>query len=237
MPDSRPHRDVVSFVRRSARMNASQRGALRRHRARYVLDVPSGELDTSVSEDASIDWAAVFGREAPLCVEIGSGTGDSLVAMAAHRPGADVVAFEVYERAVASTLGKLARAEVRNVRVAMVDGVQGLERLFDEGAVSELWTFFPDPWHKTRHHKRRLVSRGFGDLVASRLRPDGVWRIATDWEEYAWWMREELDDHPRLRNLHDGWAPRLAERPVTKYEARGLAAGRQVYDLAYGVRA
>lgn len=229
----RPHRDVVSFVRRSTRMNESQTKAWERHAADFVLDIPHGEIDTSVADGTDVDWAASFGREAPLIVEIGSGVGDSLVPMAAGRPEANVLAFEVFEPAVASTLGRIGRAGVTNVRLALVDGAQGLAKLIDDGAITELWTFFADPWHKKRHHKRRLVGTDFADLVTAKLAPGGLWRLATDWEDYALWMREHLDRHPGLVNVHDGWAPRLAERPVTKYEAKGIAAGRTVHDLTY----
>lgn len=214
-------------------MNESQRNSWRRYADRYLVKVSTDSRNTTVAHDAVVDWSAEFGRAGELIVEIGSGTGDSLVPMSARRPEANIVAFEVYEPAVASTMGKLARAEIDNVRIVTSDGAQGLDRLFSDGSISELWTFFADPWHKTRHHKRRLVSRAFGEIVAKKLRAGGIWRLATDWEEYAWWMREQLDDHPALRNVHSGWAPRLAERPVTKYEARGLAAGRNVYDLCY----
>ncbi|MHA6525584.1 tRNA (guanosine(46)-N7)-methyltransferase TrmB [Tessaracoccus sp. G1721] len=229
----RLHRDVVSFVRRSARMNESQARSWERHRGAYVVEVPRGELSTSIAEGATVDWADEFGRRAPIIVEIGSGAGDSLVPMAAGRPGANVVAFEVFEPAVASTLGKIDRAGLTNVRMVVADGAQGLEQLFEDGSVSELWTFFADPWHKKRHHKRRLVGPDFADVVTAKLEPGGLWRLATDWEDYALWMREHLDDAPGLVNEHDGWAPRLAERPLTKYESRGLAAGRHVFDLTY----
>lgn len=234
----RLRRDVVSFVRRSARMNESQAGAWERHERDFVVEVERGEVSTSIADGASVDWTAAFGREAPLIVEIGSGAGDSLVPMAADRAEANIVAFEVFEPAIASTLGKLGRRGVTNVRVVVADGAQGLAKLFDDGSVSELWTFFADPWHKKRHHKRRLVNTEFAGLVARKLAPGGVWRLATDWEDYALWMREHLDGAPGLRNEylddeHDGWAPRLAERPVTRYEAKGIAAGRRVYDLAY----
>lgn len=226
-------RDVVSYVRRSTRMNESQLRAWTRHRDAYVVEVPHSDLSTSVAPDAEVDWAAEFGRSAPLIVEIGSGAGDSLVPMAAARPDADVVAFEVFEPAVASTLGRIARAGIDNVRVVIADGAQGLSRLLDDASLTEVWTFFADPWHKKRHHKRRLVGRDFADVVADKLVPDGLWRLATDWEDYAIWMREHLDESPRLRNENSGWAPRLEARPVTKYERRGLEAGRAVYDLTY----
>ena len=229
----RLHRDVVSYVRRSTRMNESQERAWFRYKQQYVVAVLRGDLSTSVAPEARVDWAEQFGREAPLIVEIGSGGGDSLVPMAKGRPESNVVAFEVFEPAVASTLSRIAREEVDNVRMVVADGAQGLAVLFDDASVSELWTFFADPWHKKRHHKRRLVGTDFADVVAARLVPGGVWRLATDWEDYALWMREHLDAHPLFVNVHDGWAPRLEERPVTKYERKGLEAGRAVYDLTY----
>lgn len=229
----RVHRDVVSYVRRSARMNESQERAWRAYADAWVIHVPRRELSTSVHPEARVDWVAIFGRTAPLLVEIGSGRGDALAAIAAAHPDANVIAFEVFQPAVASTLSRLARANLTNARVVLANGVEGLEHLFEPASVSELFTFFPDPWHKARHHKRRLVSTEFADLVASRLTAEGVWRLATDWAGYADAMREVLDHHPLLENAHDGWAPRYATRPLTKYEQRGLAAGRTIRDLTY----
>jgi len=232
----RVHRDVVSFVRRSSRMNTSQQRNWDAWHDRYVVQVPRGERHTSVHPDAAVDWAAEFGRERPLVVEIGSGTGDSLVPMAAARPDHDVVAFEVFEPAVASTIGRLARHGVDNVRVVLGDAVEGLSYLFAPGSVSEIWVFFPDPWHKSRHHKRRLVSGEFAALAHRAVAPGGLLRLATDWDDYAAWMREVLDAAPGWANAGDagdGWATRFAERPLTKYEQRGLDAGRAVRDLTY----
>lgn len=224
---------MVSYVRRSARMNASQEKAWATLADRFVVPVPQRELSTSVHPDARVDWAAEFGRAAPLFVEIGSGRGEALVALAEQHPEADVVAFEVFQPAVASTLSRINRHGVTNVRVVLANGVEGLEHLFGPASITELWTFFPDPWHKPRHHKRRLVSPEFAALVASRLTPAGVWRLATDWADYAEAMREVLDVAPGLANVHGGWAPRWEQRPVTKYEQRGLAAGRSIRDLTY----
>ena len=234
MPAAAPiHRDVVSYVRRSARMNESQQRAWDAHHDAWVVELAAGERATSVSPEARIDWTAVFGRDAPLKVEIGSGAGHAVTALAEAMPEANLVAFEVFTPAVASTLGRLARHGVENVRVVVADGAQALASVFDEGSVSELWTFFPDPWHKARHHKRRLVRPGFARLVASRLAPGGGWRLATDWDDYAEAMREVLDAEPGLVNAHDGWAPRFPLRPVTRYEQRGLDAGRTIHDLEY----
>lgn len=235
MTQRRRQREVVSFVRRSTRMNPGQERAWA-DRERWLVEVPRRYTSTSIADDAVVDWAAIFGRSAPRVVEIGSGTGDSLVAMAAADPHRDHVAFEVFQPAMASTMIKLAAAGLRNVRLVYADGTEGLTRLLAPGDTTELWTFFPDPWHKARHHKRRLVDPAFADLVASRLTADGVWRIATDWADYAEHCREVLDDHPGLDNVYataGGIAPRPATRPITKYERRGLAAGRGVIDLAY----
>lgn len=234
MPAAAPiHRDVVSYVRRSARMNVSQQRAWDAYHDAWVVELPTGERQTSVAADARIDWAAVFGREAPLKVEIGSGTGHAITALAESMPQANLIAFEVFTPAVASTLSRLARHGVENVRVVVADGAQALATVFGEATVSELWTFFPDPWHKARHHKRRLVSPEFAHLIASRLTPGGLWRLATDWDDYAEAMREVLDAEPGLANAYEGWAPRFGSRPVTKYEQRGLDAGRTIHDLAY----
>lgn len=239
-PERRVHREVVSFVRRSARMNPSQQKAWERWAPSHVVPVAARETSTSVAPQPVPDWDAVFGRPAPLVVEIGSGAGDSLVAMAARRPHCNVVAFEVFEPAVASTLSKMGRAGLTNLRVVVADGAQGLATLFEPGQVSELWTFFADPWHKARHHKRRLVNPELAATVARQLAPGSLWHLATDSDEYAAWMREVLDPAPGLVNVHadtGGWAPRLEERPLTKYESRGLAAGRSVHDLTYRVEA
>lgn len=214
-------------------MNPSQARAWNLWAERFVLDVPRRDRSTTIAPGTVIDWEEVFGRTAPLVVEIGSGAGDSLVPMAAARPETDFVAFEVFQPAVASTLGHLGREDIGNVRVVLADGQQGLEQLFAHGSVAELWTFFADPWHKSRHHKRRLVGTDFADVVASRLVPGGLWRLATDWADYATWQKNVLDAQPGLANVHGGWAPRLEARPVTRYEARGLDAGRQIFDLTY----
>lgn len=227
-----PRREVVSFVRRSTRMNPSQERAWA-ERARHLITVRRGPTSVSVATGNAVDWAEEFGREAPLVAEIGPGTGDSLVTMAAGHPERDHVGFEVFRPAMASTMIKLNQTKIANVRLVEADGVEALHRLFGPGSLQEVWTFFPDPWHKARHHKRRLIGVEFGALVASRLRPDGVWRIATDWEDYAEHCRELLDRHPDLENVHHGWAPRFAERPLTKYELRGVRAGRNVHDLTY----
>lgn len=216
-------REVLSYSRRGSRFSPRQQKAWDEHAAAWVIP------DEAVDEPGFrlTDW---FGREAPLIVEIGSGIGEATAALAAARPSYDVLAFEVWRPGVATTLALLAEAGVENVRMISVDAVWAMEHLVGPGELHEVWTFFPDPWQKKRHHKRRLVSPAFAALVSSRLRPGGLWRLATDWPDYAGQMREVLDAEPALEG---GPVPRWDERPVTKFERRGLAEGRPIQDFAY----
>jgi tRNA (guanine-N7-)-methyltransferase len=198
-------RRVVSFHPRGGRLNAVQRRAFQAHADRWYLE--AGELT------GPLDGTTLFGRAAPLIMEIGSGMGESTAAMAAARPEADLLAIEVYKPGVAQTLHHLNRTGVQNVRVVRGDGVQVLTDLIAPGSLAELWLFFPDPWPKTRHFKRRLVTPEFAELVASRLRRGGVFRLATDWAPYAERMLAVCAATKGLRNLHAGWAPRPAFRP------------------------
>ncbi|HEY5821536.1 MAG TPA: tRNA (guanosine(46)-N7)-methyltransferase TrmB [Propionibacteriaceae bacterium] len=235
--DTRVHREVVSYVRRSARMRPHQRRAWDEHHARFVLSVDRSETSTSVHPLAgALDLDVAFGRSgAPLVVEIGPGTGESLVPMAAARPEADVLAFEVYQPAIAQILAQLVVRGVDNVRLVEADASAGLRQLVAPGSIDELWTFFPDPWPKAKHHKRRLVAPEFVTVAASRLKDGASWRLATDWEDYAVQMRSVLDGHPAFERAFAGpeSGPRWEERPMTRFEGRGLAVGRRIFDLCY----
>ena len=230
----RGRREVVSFVRRSNRMRPNQRRAWETYRERFVLDVPRLGTSTSIHPAASVDLVAAFGRNADLIVEIGPGAGESLIAMAAARPQANLLALEVYQPAIARILAQLAKTGLENVRIVEANAVAALEYLLSARSADEIWLFFPDPWHKARHHKRRLLTPEFAALTASRMKSGGIWRIATDWADYADRIREVMDSNPSFANAHpDGWAPRCAARPITHFEQRGLDAGRQIFDLAY----
>jgi tRNA (guanine-N7-)-methyltransferase len=234
--EPRVRREVVSFVRRSTRMRPQQLRAWERLRHAYVIEVPRRASSTSVATGHRLDLAGAFGRTAPLIVEIGSGTGESLVAMAAARADANVLAFEVYLPGIARTVSRLHEEQIGNVRLVQADAVAGLTQLLGPSSITELWTFFPDPWPKARHHKRRLVDTAFADLVATGLKSGGSWRLATDWADYADQIRAVLDPHPAFESAAgapDGWAERLADRPLTRFEQRGLDAGRTVRDLHY----
>ncbi len=221
--DGRRMREVLSYSRRGSRFTPRQQEAWDAHHDAWVIpdeavDRPGFRLST---------W---FGREAPLVVEIGSGVGEATGVLAATRPSYDVLALEVWRPGVAASLAEVAAAGATNVRFCSVDAVWAVEHLVAPASLIELWTFFPDPWPKARHHKRRLVDASFAALAASRLAPGATWRLATDWGDYAAQMQRVLDAEPVLSG---GVVERWAERPVTKFERKGLEAGRTITDLAY----
>ena len=222
-PDGRRMREVRSFARRGGRFTPRQAEAWQAHHDAWVIP-------DDVVEATDFNWASWFGREAPLIVEIGSGIGEATAALAASRPEQDIVALEVWRPGVAEGLARVASTGVTNVRFCSVDAVWVLQHLFDPGTVAELWTFFPDPWPKARHHKRRMITPEFAAVAASRLRVGAVWRLATDWDHYAEQMVEVLSAEPLLVG---GRVPRWAERPVTKFERKGLAVGREIADFTY----
>ena len=221
--DGRRMREVLSYSRRGSRFTPSQQEAWDAHAQAWV--VPDEEVDR-----ADVDVASWFGREAPLVVEIGCGVGEATGVLAAARPDVNVLALEVWRPGVAASLAEVAAAGADNVRFCSVDAAWCLEHLVPEGGLAELWTFFPDPWPKTRHHKRRLVSPGFAAVVASRLQVGGLWRLATDWADYAEQMREVLDAEPTLEG---GPVERWSERPVTRFERKGVEVGRDICDFLY----
>lgn len=237
-------RHPLSFVRRSNRLTPRRQRAWDTALGQELLDIPHGDRDTSVADDFRIDWKAEFGRDAELIVEIGTGSGEAVAHAAAEAPEKNFLAVEVYKPGVAQLVSRLRREGLRNVRVANVDATDVLDKLLPEDSVSELWVFFPDPWHKTRHHKRRLVSPDFARLAARVIRPGGLWRLATDWEEYALVMREVLEASEDFRNEHPGrgateddptggWAPRWEGRVLTSFERKAGEAGRHPWDLTY----
>ncbi|GGC80488.1 tRNA (guanine-N(7)-)-methyltransferase [Tersicoccus solisilvae] len=227
---------MLSFVRRGTRLQGKQLAAWERLSGRYLMDVPRGDGETSVDPAARLDAAALFGRRAPLIVEIGAGLGDAVVAAAAAAPETDFIALDVYRPGLSDLMRKADRAGATNIRVIEANAPEVFGTLLRPGSVDEVWMFFPDPWPKKRHHKRRLVSPSFADLVARVLRPGGRWRLATDWEEYAEQMRETLGGVAAFAPANDGadgFAPRFAGRIETGFERKGIAAGRIIRDLTY----
>lgn len=235
MPEPRTFRDEpVSFVRRSGRMSEGQERAFAELSSHYLLDVPRDVAFTSVHPDARLDPASEYGREAPLIVEIGSGQGHAIVHAAAMRRDEDFLAVEVFRAGVARTMLDADRAGARNLRLIEANAPEVLASYLPEGSATEVWIFFPDPWHKKRHTKRRMVREGFGVTAARALADGGVLRLATDWEDYALQMRDVLDAEPLLERAFEGeWAPRYEGRVMTAFERKGLGKGRDIRDLTY----
>ena len=238
-----------SFTRRSRELPVNLARTWEVHADRYVIEPRRGVGYTTVADDFHLDTEELFGRRAPLTLEIGSGTGEQIVAAAAANPDRDYLALEVWVPGIAKLISKAVDAGVDNIRVLEADVAQALPIMLGDACLDEVWTFFPDPWRKARHRKRRLVSDEFALQVARVLRDGGVWRLATDWDDYAWQMRDVIEGCPLFENpyvgqrpdLEDpepkrgGFAPRYEGRVVTHFETRGIDAGRRVHDVI-GVR-
>lgn len=233
--DAPRYRDKpVSFVRRSGRMSEAQDRAWEELSPRYLLPVERDAASTSVLPGSAIDPAAVFGRSAPLIVEIGSGQGHAIVHAASSRPETDFVAVEVFRAGLARTMLDADRAAADNLRLVEANAPEVLEHLLPEASVDELWVFFPDPWHKAKHNKRRLIAPAFVPIAARALRDGGTLRLATDWEDYALQMRAVLAEAGEFAPEFEGeWAPRFDGRVMTAFERKGIAKGREIRDLAY----
>ena len=227
-----------SFARRTRDLPQGLEQAFAKARAGYVLDVPRGVGYTTVAEDFRLNPEKVFGRAAPLFVEIGPGRGEQIVAFAAAHPELNFLAFEVWTPGLARLVVEAASRGLSNLKVIEADAQQALPVVLTPGSVAELWTFFPDPWRKARHHKRRLVSATFAAAAADLLQDGGVWRMATDWEDYADQMLQVLAHAPEFALAdedEDGnptFAPRFPGRVLTHFEERGQEAGRGIWDLA-----
>jgi tRNA (guanine-N7-)-methyltransferase len=181
-----------------------------------------------------LDLPALFGREAPVTFEIGFGNGESLVALAVAHRDRDCIGLEVHRPGVGHLLLRCEAEGLTNVRVLCDDAVEVLQRRIADGSLDEVLLYFPDPWPKKRHHKRRIVQPAFVALVASRLKPGGRFRLATDWEPYAAWMLEMLSASPDFTNAApDGGCIERPERGTTRFERRGRRLGHRVFDMEF----
>ncbi len=215
-----------SFVVRPGRMGPGQARAMTELGPRFVLPLSS----------AAGGAAAAFGRSAPLVVEIGFGMGAATAEIAAAHPETDYLGIEVHPPGVGALLKAIGERGLTNVRIVQDDAVEVLERMVAPASLAGVNIFFPDPWHKNRHHKRRLIQAPFVRLLASRLNPGGTLHCATDWQPYAEQMLAVLAAEPSLFNHSDGYAPRPPARPLTKFEQRGLDRGHGVWDLVFSKR-
>ena len=217
-------RPVRSYVIRSGRLTGGQRRAIERFSAQYVIDLQPGPLNPS----------QLFAKEQALTVEIGFGSGESLLQMAREQPHTNFLGIDVYRPGIGRLLQGMVRHELENVRVICHDAVEVFSDNIGDAGIDRVLILFPDPWPRKRHHKRRLVQVEFMQLVSSRLKPGGEVHLATDWPPYLEQMMEVMDQIPEFRNRFGGdgcW--QNPERPLTRFELRGRRLGHEVRDLLY----
>jgi tRNA (guanine-N7-)-methyltransferase len=214
---------IKSFVHRRGHITQGQKSAFDNHANKWVIPYQVQTLDPTQH----------FGRNAPTILEIGFGMGETTAAIAVARPTDHFLGVEVFQAGVGALLNRLHNQEIGNVRIIQHDAVEVLRDMIASNSLAGVHIYFPDPWHKTRHHKRRLIQAPFVHLLASRIQPGGYLHCATDWEHYAYQMLALLSAEPDLVNTCEGFAPRPDYRPLTKFEARGLRLGHGVFDLIF----
>lgn len=219
-------RRIRSFVTRAGRLSTAQAKALETLGPQYCIPY----------QKASFDFDAAFGRSAPTILEIGFGMGDTTAAIAAAMPDKNFIGVEVHTPGVGGLLKLIGEKQLPNLRIIQHDAFEVVTHMIGADSLQGVHVFFPDPWHKARHNKRRLIQGPFVQLLASRIAPGGYLHCATDWQEYAEQMLEVLSAEPALENTADGYAPRPDYRPVTKFENRGLRLGHGVWDLVFRKR-
>lgn len=222
-PDSPGATHIRSFVHRRGHITQRQRDALEQLMGKWSVPYAPRPLD----------MAATFGRQAPTILEIGFGMGETTEKIALARPGDNFLGVEVFNAGVGSLLHRIEESAISNLRIVQHDAVEVVRDMIAPDSLAGVHVYFPDPWPKKRHHKRRLLQPPFVALLASRLAPGGYLHCATDWEDYAVQMLEVLGGEPLLRNTADGYAPRPDFRPQTKFETRGLRLGHGVWDLMF----
>ena len=218
-----PRRAVRSFVLRAGRMGTGQMRALAELGPRFVLPYTP----------APLDLPAVFGRSAPVVLEIGFGMGAATAEIAAAHPQIDYLGVEVHTPGVGALLKQIGDRGLSNLRILQHDAVEVLQHQIANASLDGVHIFFPDPWHKKKHHKRRLIQPEFIAHLVSKLKPGGYLHLATDWQDYAEQMLAVLSAEPTLANTAEGYAPRPDYRPLTKFEQRGLRLGHGVWDLVF----
>ena len=222
MPEH-PTRTIRSFVLRAGRMGSGQQKALDELGPRFVLTYVPTELDLT----------ATFQRSAKKILEIGFGMGAATAEIAANHPENDYLGIEVHTPGVGAILKQIGERNLSNLRIIQHDAVEVLQHMIADGSLDGIHIYFPDPWHKTKHHKRRLIQPVFVALLAQKLKPGGYLHLATDWENYAQQILEVLTHEKQLSNTAADYASRPAFRPLTKFEQRGLRLGHGVWDLFF----
>jgi len=222
-----PHRHIRSFALRRGHVTQGQRRAFDELLPRYGVPY----------SPAPVDLAALFGRRAPTVLEIGFGMGETTASIAAARPDVNFLGVEVFLAGVGALLKRIEEHQLADVRIVHHDAVDVVRNMLEPQSLAGAHIYFPDPWQKKRHHKRRLIAQPFVGLLASRIAPGGYLHCATDWEDYAQQMLAVLSEEPQLTNAHAGFAPDscnpIAERPTTKFHARGERLGHGTWDLVF----
>ena len=216
-------RTIRSFVRRAGRTTTGQAKAFETLGPRFVLPYAP----------APLDFAAAFGRDAPVVLEIGFGMGEATAHIAALLPETNCLCCEVHEPGVGALLKRIGERGLGNIRILAHDAVEVLDHMLPSASLDGVHIFFPDPWHKKKHNKRRLIQPPLVAQLAQRLKPGGYLHCATDWEPYARQMLQVLSAEPALRNTASDFAPKPHYRPLTKFENRGLKLGHGVWDLVF----
>lgn len=217
------HRHIRSFVLRQGRVSVAQQRALDELKPRFGIPYAAKPLDLE----------AAFGRSAPKILEIGFGMGETTATIAAAHPENDYLALEVHNPGVGSLLKQIGEQELSNLRIIQHDAVEVLRDMIPDGALDGVHIFFPDPWHKARHNKRRLIQSPFIAALVQKLKPGGYIHAATDWQDYAEQMLAVFSAEPLLENTAQDYAPRPEYRPLTKFEQRGIRLGHGVWDLVF----
>ncbi|MBQ0719622.1 MAG: tRNA (guanosine(46)-N7)-methyltransferase TrmB [Gammaproteobacteria bacterium] len=227
--DFRPEykkKSIRSYVLRSGRMTDGQKRALEQHWPHFRL---------SLFAEPIADWAEVFGREVPVVLEIGFGMGDSLLAMAENEPDTNFVGIEVYPPGAGRLVNRAAELGLSNLRIFLADATDVLDDCIPDASLARVQLYFPDPWHKKKHNKRRIVQRAFVEKICTKLAVDGHFHMATDWQPYAEYMAEVMLEVQGFANMaaEGVYSPRPDYRPTTKFEKRGQRLGHGVWDLLY----
>jgi tRNA (guanine-N7-)-methyltransferase len=220
--DPTEHR-IRSFVTRAGRLSTGQARALEEFGPQFLIEYKKEMLD----------YAAAFGRQAPTILEIGFGMGDTTAHIARQMPDKNFIGVEVHTPGVGSLLKQIGEQGITNLRLIQHDAFEVLNHMIADGSLDGVHIYFPDPWHKARHNKRRLIQPAFVKLLCQKLSTGGYIHLATDWEDYAVQMLEVLGAEPMLANTAEGYAPQPAYRPLTKFENRGLKLGHGVWDLVF----
>jgi len=216
---------IQSFVRRSGRLTLGQRTGLIDLWPQFGVDIPSGIIDLN----------SLFKKIQPITLEIGFGNGDSLLEMAINAPDQNFLGIEVYEAGIGRLINEANKHQLSNLKIIKADAVKVLEHHIKDDSFDTFQLFFPDPWHKKKHHKRRIIQTDFLDLISNKLQDGGTMHMATDWENYAEYMMVTLEKHPHFKNAMGAhkYSLRPEHRPITKFERRGERLGHGVWDLIF----